>query len=880
VSILAAQAIILDPNATSAERIAALDEVPNQGPGFYLLRSVLLLDRDALLRACAAERLAIGRAEMLLVEAAGDPQPRVREAAIASLAKIQGGASIVRRALLEDPIWWVRRAAAHALPAICGSEAAEALIGALDDPFWRVRHAAVSSLAPLAFGDPQLQLELTALRGRTASAEAALERLRRVLGGAPGPAPDRPAPRPNGVLFNEDPAVMTARLEDPAFRAPISELIELLPNSHAVLRKLVIARLAQSDERVLRAATVWLEDPRIPHAVEAVLEVLSKAAGARAVAEAILADAESGERARAWAIAWIGAVGLTELAGAVRAATSHPSPLIRAVACESCAKLGCAPPSALLDDGDERVALAAVQAYAEVDPHALSARPYAGSTAVRRALFEAADRIQDRDRFAEAARDPDPYLRASGLGTLARAGLLASRDFDDPDPWIRLAVLSPEHLDAALDDPDLEVRRAAMDRLRPRSVEAERAAMRMMEAPDPILRLRAAELTGDRDLLLALSMDRSPAVRSAAAEKLEGVDVREVLAAATDPIVRRAAFTRLFGTEEIERALPHESPEVRAHLESMLIPFRESAALPPDAPRWQEPVSQVEQRPLGRTGMLVSPLAISGAFDLSPGSLLHAFERGVNLFFWEPRYTAMTRFLRTDPIRRDRLHVVAGSFSGSPQAVEADVDRALSRLRTERMDVFLLFWVRSPERLSDELHAALQRMKEKGKIGAFGFSTHDRKLACDAIAARPWDVIMVRHNAAHTGAEESVFPEAQRTGTGVLGFSALCYGRLLLGEGAPSPADCYRYSLHAGATSVISAPRRHRELVENLGVLAAPTLDPARVAALRAHGRQVYAADKDWAELIRRVPDVYENLQRSLLDAPESPSIARDSELR
>ena len=43
---------------------------------------------------------------------------------------------------------------------------------------------------------------------------------------------------------------------------------------------------------------------------------------------------------------------------------------------------------------------------------------------------------------------------------------------------------------------------------------------------------------------------------------------------------------------------------------------------------------------------------------------------------------------------------------------------------------------------------------------------------------------------------------------------------MLSGPGAPSAADCYRYSLsQPGVTACISAPRRPEELIENLAAL-------------------------------------------------------------
>jgi hypothetical protein len=100
-------------------------------------------------------------------------------------------------------------------------------------------------------------------------------------------------------------------------------------------------------------------------------------------------------------------------------------------------------------------------------------------------------------------------------------------------------------------------------------------------------------------------------------------------------------------------------------------------------------------------------------------------------------------------------------------------------------------------------------------------------------------------------------PQARAAGVGVLGFSALCYGRMLRGssvfERGPAAIDCYRYALaQPGMSACISAPRRHRELVDNLALLGMPVIDPDQVEALRAHGREVYADNKRFDRLVRR----------------------------
>jgi aryl-alcohol dehydrogenase-like predicted oxidoreductase len=420
------------------------------------------------------------------------------------------------------------------------------------------------------------------------------------------------------------------------------------------------------------------------------------------------------------------------------------------------------------------------------------------------------------------SNDDDPATRATALAALFARGLAPARH--DDDPWIRGALLgSDTAIDVLRGDPHPPLRRAAFVKAA-RAGRALEAARIASEADDPWLRLRAAERLArssepeDEERAYRLLFDADPAVRAAAADA------------------------------------PRRSAALRARLASRAA---EIMASPSDeATRHAEPTPRVARvaspRALGKSGLVVSPLAISGAHEPSIASLFAAASAGCNLFFWEPRYRSMTTFLRAAAERGAPPLVVAGSYHATERAILADIARARKRLGRDRIDVFLIFWTRSAARLEGEVPRALARAKSLGHIGAAGFSTHDRGLAERAIAGGAWDVIMVRHSAAHPGAEESLFASAAAANVGVLAFSATSYGRLL---GGASAAECYRYSLgQPGVSACVSAPRGGVELMENLAVLEEPTLAPARLEELRAHGRAVRAESLDFARHIRRFP--------------------------
>lgn len=832
------------------EQLAA--EALGEAATRFALRRVLAADGDATVRAAAAA--ALGRAARACpvsgqLEAEGpvrwlggalrDVSPMVREAAVRALAlwRAQPAAQALAERSRDDEIWWVRRAAVYALGVLGGELALAAVRGAVADPFWRVRHAAVQVLAVHGRRDPEQRTQLLADVPDDSAAYLRALWGPALVEGAPAPLPPSRLP---AELLDRDPAVVTARLGllGPEQLDAVA-LVELLSDPHQALRELAAARVAASgDARAWAAALRWLEEPRLPHVAATVTELLDGLGEpARALAAEVLAGAEPGApralRAGAarWAIGYAVATRDQELAPAAVRCAAATGQWLEALPLLDAETLG-----RLLDEPNRELALAAatelVRRPAEVRAALLAARSPHGDAEVAARLAQAAPAL-DSPHLRAAVVAVEPLPRAVALARLAAAEALApeqlTRALGDEDPMVREAVLvaAPaarlaSHLPG---ERDPWVRRALARRLA--AVSSLGAAELSLLAADPDEWLRALAVSLGAAPLAALARDPSPMVQAALVERL---------AAASDA--------------ELETLLGAPSPTLaawRAAAELAPAPAEAPAAARPR--RAPQPVAEVPRVRLGTSGVRTARLVVSGAFELRPGSYRVALEAGVDTFFWEPTYGGLTRFLRAQP----GAQVVTGTYHAEAAALRADVHSALRRLRRDSLEVFLLFWARSPARLDAEAFEELARLRRDGKVRAIGFSTHDRALAGAALASQPWDVVMTRHSAAHPGIEDELLPQAHARGVGVLTFSALCYGRMVAGPGAPSAADCYRYSLaQPGVSACLSAPRRHRELLENLEVVARPELPSEAVAALRQHGAGVRIENQRFGELIRR----------------------------
>lgn len=906
-------------------RLAALGQLDGDiAADVYAARRALLEDKDGRVRSEAARFLAGAQAAspvLWLMDATYDELPSVREAAARSLGRVgnreahRGLLRLSRLALL-DPVWWVRRTAALSLSQLGEASAVATLKAVLSDPFWRVRHAAIQALTLLWQALPaEREHILTVSPGMTEAAQGAqLELQARVEPDLAAYKAQAPLPTDQS-LANPDPAVTAARLRArPISDITPAELLPFLSDPHAQLRELAVDRLARlSKATELEEVLPHMVIPGLPHALESTWDLLERT-GKRAAALTgrILTDSESPVGAVLWACHHVHSNGGRR--GPVRTALLHPHPLARLAAVRCLDELGETDVALFerrLADDDAEVRAAALQALVvrvpepELGrhlPHLLGpdSRPI-----TRLALVLRASSTRDHTLLAQLANDEHPLVRARALRALAQLGRLSdiSTLSQDPDPLVRQSVtpwLATEDLVRMLTtDPDPLVRRESIRQVwRRRELMSESDRRAVIAAAsisdDPWLRTRAVKLLSvdtDLPLLLTLMRDRNAGVRQAVASQLDGRSevgplVRELLTKAhLDGLQRAAAHAELLKLAMDDPEAMHwlrdsvrldeKNPETRPIAEAIAVLTGErrtvDRASVPSRALQPEPVTvALTRRRLGSTDLWVSPLAISGVTDLPQRTLERAIAAGVNLFFWEPGYEALTRLVWT---HRRHLHVVTGSYEADRPSITADVERALRRLKTDCLDVFLLFWVRSAERLSDEVRKTLADLKAQGKIRAAGFSTHDRSLAESVVEAGGWDVLMTRHSAAHPSAEQSLFPRCAARGTGLLTFSATSYGRLLRplpGRGPlpirPTAVDCYRYSLaQPGVTAVISAPRYPSELYENLAILTDPDLPDSRRQTLLQHGEAVHAMSRRFNALVRKGHE-------SPLHAPNEPT--------
>jgi aryl-alcohol dehydrogenase-like predicted oxidoreductase len=233
---------------------------------------------------------------------------------------------------------------------------------------------------------------------------------------------------------------------------------------------------------------------------------------------------------------------------------------------------------------------------------------------------------------------------------------------------------------------------------------------------------------------------------------------------------------------------------------------------------------QLPRRPLGKTGLSVTPIGIGGAYlglhrnngqhridkDLGVTAVLRALELGINLIDTSAGYMgdscseqivgkAIAQWmtvggrredivLETKTGTRERRNRTAVSYSG--KATWESIETSLHLLNVDYLDIAL---VHDPIDLEpvlapDGAWAALQEMKSQGMVRAIGLGTRSHESHQRIIATGACDVCLTHSdfNLLTQTAREGILKPAAKHNVAVLNGTSLANGLLL---GAQSPNE-------------------------------------------------------------------------------------------
>jgi predicted aldo/keto reductase-like oxidoreductase len=204
-----------------------------------------------------------------------------------------------------------------------------------------------------------------------------------------------------------------------------------------------------------------------------------------------------------------------------------------------------------------------------------------------------------------------------------------------------------------------------------------------------------------------------------------------------------------------------------------------------------------------------------------------AFERGVNCFYWGSRRRpgmkkAIRKLARN---RREKMVIALQTYDYTGLALGRTFAQGLRALEIDYADVLILGNRNGPvpRRILDKAIA----LQERGLARNLCVSAHDRSAYRQHLESGIFDLIMLRYNAAHRGAEQDIFPLLGGEGRpGVICYNSTRWGHLFdprwmpQGERPPSPSHLYRYVLSDPRIDMVfTAPATRAQLEENLKTL-------------------------------------------------------------
>ncbi|HEY7428969.1 MAG TPA: aldo/keto reductase [Gemmataceae bacterium] len=254
------------------------------------------------------------------------------------------------------------------------------------------------------------------------------------------------------------------------------------------------------------------------------------------------------------------------------------------------------------------------------------------------------------------------------------------------------------------------------------------------------------------------------------------------------------------------------------------------------------------ERPVCRLG-----LATRGNTGLTPDDVGHAVESGVNFLNWCGSPDGLSGFIAGLGQRRPEIAVCVQFEARTATDGRDEFEHILRQLHTDYLDVLTFYYVEERAEWEQiigpggalEFCTVAQR---EGRVRMIGVTSHQRRLAAEMADSGLLDMLMIRYNAAHRGAETEVFPVTTARGLPVVVYTCLRWGALL----RPTPDDppgfivppapaWYRFAVQHPAVAVaLMAPENRAELEEDLrGLREMRPLSAEEYERLAGHGQRV-----------------------------------------
>jgi diketogulonate reductase-like aldo/keto reductase len=180
---------------------------------------------------------------------------------------------------------------------------------------------------------------------------------------------------------------------------------------------------------------------------------------------------------------------------------------------------------------------------------------------------------------------------------------------------------------------------------------------------------------------------------------------------------------------------------------------------------------------------------------------------------------------------RDRLFIVSKvlPYNASAQGTVEACERSLQRLKTDRIDLYLLHW-RGSHPFSETL-AGFERLQRDGKIRHHGVSNFDRSDMAEWVGLQGGSAVasnQILYNLTRRGPEFDLIPWCRERSISIMAYSPIEQGRMLGHKALAEVADRHgatpaqvalAWLLRQDGMIVIPKASREEHVRENLGAL-------------------------------------------------------------
>jgi len=167
---------------------------------------------------------------------------------------------------------------------------------------------------------------------------------------------------------------------------------------------------------------------------------------------------------------------------------------------------------------------------------------------------------------------------------------------------------------------------------------------------------------------------------------------------------------------------------------------------------------KLQERPLGRTGLIVKRVGFGGIpiqripKDEAVLAVRKAYEMGINFFDTARAYTTSEERIgeALEDVREDVL-IASKSVHKDREGLLEDLEVSLRNLRTDYLDLYQLHMI-SKEETWEQVRGAegalegLLEAKDEGKINHLGITSHSPELMTEVLRERIFETVMIPYN--------------------------------------------------------------------------------------------------------------------------------------